>query len=97
MVKELTWVCALLPGELNRQLVELCREENKFIGLPEDVFRFEEILHKLHDGGFTKAEAYTTPADSFVNVQVRALLEGEKAALMKNIMEDVFSSQLPSL
>jgi 2'-5' RNA ligase len=40
MAKELMWVCALLPPEIDRQLVTLCKEENRSVGLPEEVFRF---------------------------------------------------------
>jgi hypothetical protein len=40
MAKELMWVCALLPKEVNQQLVQICREANAAIGLPENVFRF---------------------------------------------------------
>jgi hypothetical protein len=34
------WVCAILPQELNKILVDTCRKENMEINLPEDVFRF---------------------------------------------------------
>jgi hypothetical protein len=40
MSKELMWVCAILPQELNKSLVEICRKENREIKLPEDVFKF---------------------------------------------------------
>lgn len=40
MAKELMWVCALLPAEFDRRIAALCKDENKSIGLPEDVFRF---------------------------------------------------------
>jgi hypothetical protein len=40
MANELMWVCALLPDDINRELVDICREVNRNIGLPEDVFRF---------------------------------------------------------
>jgi hypothetical protein len=40
MAKELMWVCALLPDEMNWELVNICRSENRNIGLSEDVFRF---------------------------------------------------------
>jgi hypothetical protein len=40
MKEELSWVCAIMPDEANRQLVSLCRELNKGIGLPETVFKF---------------------------------------------------------
>jgi hypothetical protein len=40
MAKELMWVCALPSEEWNERLVEICRTENKTIGLPENVFKF---------------------------------------------------------
>jgi hypothetical protein len=40
MSKELMWVCAILPQELNESLVETCRKENMEVNLPEDVFKF---------------------------------------------------------
>jgi hypothetical protein len=40
MAKELMWICALLPDKWNQELVDICKKENRTIGLPEDVFRF---------------------------------------------------------
>jgi hypothetical protein len=40
MSKELMWVCAILPQELNKSLVEICRKENIEVNLPDDVFKF---------------------------------------------------------
>jgi 2'-5' RNA ligase len=38
--EELSWVCAIMPEATNRKIVNLCRELNKGIGLPETVFKF---------------------------------------------------------
>jgi hypothetical protein len=69
MSKELIWVCALLPTELNRQLVELCREENKSIGLPEDVFRFP--LHISMKKSFQTTEFEAVKAEIVHHMQTR--------------------------
>jgi hypothetical protein len=67
MGKELMWVCALLPPELNRQLAELCREENKSIGLPEDVFRF--LLHISMKKSFQTTEFEAVKAEILHHMQ----------------------------
>jgi 2'-5' RNA ligase len=69
MAKELAWVCALLPQELNRQLVELCREENQSIGLPEDVFRFP--LHISMKKSFQTTEFEAVKAEILHHIQTR--------------------------
>jgi 2'-5' RNA ligase len=38
--EELSWVCAIMPDATNRKIVNLCRELNHEIGLPETVFKF---------------------------------------------------------
>lgn len=40
MGKELMWVCGLLPQKEQEKLVEICKEANREIGLPEVVFKF---------------------------------------------------------
>ena len=40
MGRELMWVCGILPETLNYKIVNICREANQKIGLPETVFRF---------------------------------------------------------
>jgi hypothetical protein len=55
MSKELMWVCAILPQELNKRLVETCRKENREIKLLEDVFKFP--LHILMQRSCKKWEA----------------------------------------
>jgi 2'-5' RNA ligase len=40
MREELSWVCAIMPETTNRKIVNLCKELNKGIGLPETVFKF---------------------------------------------------------
>jgi 2'-5' RNA ligase len=40
MREELAWVCAIMPEATNRKIVNLCKELNKGIGLPETVFKF---------------------------------------------------------
>jgi hypothetical protein len=69
MSKELTWVCALLPQEVNQQLVALCREENKSIGLPEDVFRFP--LHISMKKSFQTTEFEAVKAEIVHHMQTR--------------------------
>jgi 2'-5' RNA ligase len=72
MSKELMWVCALLPAELNRQLVALCREENSSIGLPEDVFRFP--LHISMKKSFQTTEFEAVKAEIVHHMQARGPL-----------------------
>jgi 2'-5' RNA ligase len=40
MREELAWVCAIMPEDVNRKIVSICKELNKGIGLPENVFKF---------------------------------------------------------
>ncbi|SER15966.1 hypothetical protein [Streptococcus gallolyticus] len=40
MGKELMWVCGLLPQKEQKRLVEICKEANLEVGLPEVVFKF---------------------------------------------------------
>lgn len=40
MGKELMWVCGLLSQKEQEKLVEICKEANREIGLPEVVFKF---------------------------------------------------------
>ena len=40
MGRELMWACAILPGDINREIVTACKRENREIGLPETVFKF---------------------------------------------------------
>ena len=40
MKEELAWVCAIMPDDINRKIVSLCKELNAGIGLPETVFKF---------------------------------------------------------
>jgi 2'-5' RNA ligase len=40
MREELSWVCAIMPEATNRKIVDLCKELNRGIGLPETVFKF---------------------------------------------------------
>jgi len=40
MGKELMWACALLPEEVNQEIVSICKRANRRIGLPETVFKF---------------------------------------------------------
>ncbi|MDE7246212.1 MAG: 2'-5' RNA ligase family protein [Oscillospiraceae bacterium] len=39
MAQELMWVCAIVPEEFTKTVVQLCLAENKTIGLPENVFK----------------------------------------------------------
>ena len=45
MSKELMWACALLPEEVNREIVAIRKGANREISLPETVFGFP--LHVL--------------------------------------------------
>ncbi len=38
--EELSWVCAIVPECTSRQIVGLCKELNRGVGLPETVFKF---------------------------------------------------------
>jgi len=40
MKEELSWVCAIMPEAANRKIVNLCKELNRGIGLPETVLKF---------------------------------------------------------
>jgi hypothetical protein len=67
MAKELMWVCALLPERFHKQLVALCREENKTIGLPEDVFCFP--LHISMKKSFQTTEFESVKAEVLRYIQ----------------------------
>jgi 2'-5' RNA ligase len=56
MAKELMWVCALLPEQLNSKLAVTCKRNNRDLHLPEDVFKFP-----LHIS--MKKSFYTTSFD----------------------------------
>jgi hypothetical protein len=56
MAKELMWVCAVLPAELNNKLAVCCKRNNRDLRLPEDVFKFP-----LHIS--MKKSFYTTEFD----------------------------------
>jgi hypothetical protein len=73
MEKELMWVCALLPPELNLQLAELCREENRSIGLPENVFRFP--LHISMKKSFQTTEFEAVKVEIVHHMQAQGEIE----------------------
>jgi 2'-5' RNA ligase len=54
MAKELMWVCAILPEELNSKLAVICKRNNRDLHLPEDVFKFP--LHISMKKSFFTAE-----------------------------------------
>jgi hypothetical protein len=67
MAKELMWVCALLSEPFQEQLAALCREENKTVGLPEDVFRFP--LHISMKKSFQTTEFESVKAEVLRYIQ----------------------------
>jgi hypothetical protein len=69
MAKELMWVCALLPAEWNRKLAALCREENKSVGLPENVFRFPLHISMKKSFQTTEFEAVKAEIVSVMQAQ----------------------------
>jgi hypothetical protein len=69
MAKELMWVCALLPEEVQAQLVALCRAENKAIGLPEDVFRFPLHISMKKSFQTTEFESVKAEVLRFIHLQ----------------------------
>jgi 2'-5' RNA ligase len=71
MAKELMWVCALMPPELNRHLAELCRGENKSIGLSEDVFRFPLHISMKKSFQTTEFEAIKAEIWQYMQAQGR--------------------------
>jgi hypothetical protein len=66
MAKELMWVCAVLPAELNNRLAVTCRRNNRDLNLPEDVFKFP-----LHIS--MKKSFYTTEFDK-VKAQIKPFI-----------------------
>jgi hypothetical protein len=66
MAKELMWVCAVLPAELNNRLAVVCRRNNRDLHLPEDVFKFP-----LHIS--MKKSFYTTRFDE-VKAQIKSFI-----------------------
>jgi 2'-5' RNA ligase len=66
MSKELMWVCAILPSELNNRLAVLCRRNNRDLNLPEDVFKFP-----LHIS--MKKSFYTTQFDE-AKAQIKSFI-----------------------
>jgi 2'-5' RNA ligase len=73
MAKELMWVCALLPDEMNRKLVDICRRENRNIGLPEDVFRFP--LHISMKKSFRTTEFDKVKSDIISHIKERGKIK----------------------
>jgi 2'-5' RNA ligase len=80
MAKELMWVCALLPLKLNRQLAALCREENKSIRLPEDVFRFP--LHISMKKSFQTTEFDAVQAEIIRHMQAQGEIHCRTASVI---------------
>jgi 2'-5' RNA ligase len=66
MAKELMWVCAVLPAELNNSLAVTCKRNNRDLHLPEDVFKFP-----LHIS--MKKSFYTTKFDE-VKAQIKSFI-----------------------
>jgi hypothetical protein len=66
MAKELMWVCAILPVELNKKLAVTCKSNNRDLRLPEDVFKFP-----LHIS--MKKSFYTTAFDE-VKAQIKSFV-----------------------
>jgi 2'-5' RNA ligase len=66
MAKELMWVCAVLPAELNSKLAATCKRNNRDLHLPEDVFKFP-----LHIS--MKKSFYTTEFDE-VKAQIKSFI-----------------------
>jgi hypothetical protein len=69
MRKELMWVCALPSGEWNERLVQICRAENKFIGLPEDVFKFPLHISMKKSFQTTEFDAVKAEILTYIHVQ----------------------------
>jgi 2'-5' RNA ligase len=66
MAKELMWVCAVLPAELNSKLAAICKRNNRDLRLLEDVFKFP-----LHIS--MKKSFYTTEFDE-VKAQIKSFI-----------------------
>jgi 2'-5' RNA ligase len=79
MAKELMWVCALLPEELNQHLAALCKAENKTIGMPTNVFRFP--LHISMKKSFQTTAFESVKAEILHHIQ----LHGEISCQTANV------------
>jgi hypothetical protein len=80
MANELMWVCALLPDDINRELVDICREVNRNIGLPEDVFRFP--LHISMKKSFRTKEFESVKSDIISHIKERGVIKFRTAQVI---------------
>jgi hypothetical protein len=60
MKEELAWVCAMMPDNINRRIVGICKELNRGIRLPENVFKFPlhiSLKKSFHTNDFNEVHA----------------------------------------
>jgi hypothetical protein len=86
MKKELMWVCALLPPEFNEQLTAICREENKFVGLPENVFQFPLHISMKKSFQTTEFEAIKAEMVHHIRLQGKIRCHTGRVILHKNML-----------
>jgi hypothetical protein len=86
MNKELMWVCALLPLELNEQLTAICREENKSVALPEDVFKFSLHISMKKSFHTTEFEAVKNEIVNYIQSQGKICCHTGSVVLYKNML-----------
>jgi hypothetical protein len=86
MNKELMWVCALLPSQLNEQLTAICKEENKSVALSEDAFGFP--LHISMKKSFYTTEFAPVKAEivNYIQSQGKICCHTGSVILHKNML-----------
>jgi hypothetical protein len=80
MANELMWVCALLPDYINRDLVDICRDVNSNIGLPEEAFRFP--LHISMKKSFRTKEFESVKSDIISHIKERGKIKCRTAQII---------------
>jgi 2'-5' RNA ligase len=86
MNKELMWVCALLPSELNEQLTAICKEENKSIGLSENVFQFPLHISMKKSFQTTEFESVKAEIINYIHSQGKICCHIDRVGLYKNML-----------
>jgi hypothetical protein len=66
MAKELMWVCAVLPAELNSKISVTCKRNNRDLRLPEDVFKFPLHISMKKSFYATDFDGVKTQIKSFI-------------------------------
>jgi hypothetical protein len=86
MAKELMWVCALPSEEWSNRLTTICREENKAIGLSEDVFRFPIHISMKKSFQTTEFDAVKAEILAHIYTHGKILCRTRDIAYHKNML-----------